>query len=395
MSTRLNLMAPEVRLNPYKFYAAMRQEAPVCEVEPGGVWAVSRYDDVAFVFKHPELFSSSGFRQFIDAPWLDYNPIMHTMFVMDPPEHTGMRALVSRAFGTRAVARLEQLLRGAADRLIKNMRERGSGEIYTDLAKPLPAVAIADLLGLDDSLCNRFSRWSKDLNNVRMDETDEAIIASTRATVVELNAHLREVVDARRRAPRDDLTSDLLQAEIQGVKLTEWQIIHFLILLLAGGFETPSNLLATTISNLLDYPDVLARVRADPSLITAFIDEALRFSAPAHALARIAVQDVKLGDVTVGAGSVVLTLLASANRDETYFTRPDRFDIDRRERSHLSFGYGIHFCLGAALTKLTARIAFETLFSTFRGFAARAPIQWHHTIFLHHPKAVELEYIPA
>ncbi|KYF53164.1 cytochrome [Sorangium cellulosum] len=392
MSHRLNLLSPELRANPYPFYAELRRSAPVCQVEPGGLWALSRYDDVAFALKNTELFSAQGGRVAVLPPWLDRNPMADALLLMDPPEHTRTRALVSRAFSTRVIPRIEPVLRAVTREFVERLTPGRELDFDAELAMPIPAAAIADLLGLDPALRAHFQRWTADF--VATAAATPEMRPGIRATIVELERYLLEVIAARRAAPRDDLVSDLLAARLDGVALTEHELVSFLFVLLAAGFESTTHLLNAALVLLMDHPGVYARIRADRALIPAFLEEALRFEPPAQIALRQAKADVEIRGVTVPAGAFVAALIGSANRDERVFPDPDRFDIDRERQVGLSFGHGVHFCIGAALARAEAKIGLEVLASLPGRFerAGRAP-EWNLSLLMRGLKACWVRYV--
>ncbi|MDI1484535.1 cytochrome P450 [Polyangium sp. y55x31] len=362
---RLDLLSPSVRADPYPHYAAMRRSSPVCQVDPGGMWAVSRWDDVLFVLKNPALFSSQGFKAVFEPPWTGYNPIGHSMLALDPPMHTRLRGLVSRAFGASTTSRLAPKVERRAEELAETFG--GEVDFVQAFATPLPALVIGEILGLDSSLHVHFKRWANDIVSIAPEPLSEEHVVAVRTTINALSGYLRDVVAARRREPADDTVSALLHAEMDGQSLTEQEIIDFLMLLLLAGLETTTNLLGNSMILFAKRPDLWDRLRASPALAAPFVEEMLRYDGPGHSLPRIAAADVTLAGVTIPKGSLVLALVASANRDEHRFVDPDRFDIERGSQGGLAFGHGIHFCIGALLARMEARIALEVLTRRFRG----------------------------
>ncbi|MDI1451341.1 cytochrome P450 [Polyangium sp. 6x1] len=360
---RFDVLSPSFRADPYPRYAAMRGSSPVCQVDPGGMWAVSRWADVLFVLKNPALFSSQGFRAAMEPPWIGYNPLVHSMLALDPPAHTRLRSLVSRAFGGGTVSRLapkvERLAEELADKLV------GEVDFVKAFATPLPAFAIGEILGLDSTLHVYFKRWADDIVSIAPEPLSEAHATRVRTTIADLSGYLRGVVAARRREPADDTVSALIGAEADGPSLTEVEVVDFLVLLLNAGLETTTHLLSNTMILLARRPELWDRLRASPALAAPFVEEMLRYDGPAHSLPRISTADMTLAGVTIPQGSLVLALVASANRDERRFADPDRFDIDRGSQGGLQFGHGIHFCIGALLARMEARIAVSVLTRRF------------------------------
>ena len=396
MNERFNLLLPEVRANPYPMYAEMRRTSPVCQVEPGGLWVAARYKDVAFILKNPEIFSSAGFQALLKPAWLGHNPLGDSILVMDPPAHTKLRGLMSRAFSPRNLPRMELRVRALADELADRLETLGEADLMAEFAEPLPARMIGEILGLDASLHRSFKKWGGHLAAITPVTPDEELATAIRTSISDMERYLREVLEARRREPGDDMVSDLVRAEIDGAALSDAEIIAFLFLLLPAGFETTTNLIANTMLTLLDHPDAFARVRADRALIPAFIEEVLRYDAPVHGVLRLTTTDVELGGVTVPAGSMIVCLLGSANRDENQFPDPDRFDLERESQGGTAFGQGIHFCLGVILARMEGRIGLEALLSRFQGFS-RLPgsIAWNQALTVRGPTTLPIRFHSA
>lgn len=394
MEGRVDILAPALRANPYPHYAELRRSSPVCQVDPGGMWAVSRYDDVVHVLKNPALFSSQGFEAAWQPPWLGYNPLVQSLLSKDPPAHTRLRNLVSRAFGTQVLARMEPQLREFTADLANGLA--GEVEFVDAFALPLPAFAIAVLLGLDPSLRMHFKRWGDDVISITPELLpEEARAAEIRRSVAEICHYFGELVAARRRAPTEDLASRLVLAEADGQRLSDAEVIEMFTILLIAGFETTTHLLSNTMIFLAAYPEEMRRLRDDPSLIPAFVEEMNRYEGPVHAVIRTATQDVTLSGVTIPAGALVLPLIGSANRDEARFPDPDRFDLDR-PGGGVTFGHGIHVCVGAALARMEVRIALEVLLSRFRAVEiCTDAIEYNCMLTVRGPLALPLRFLPA
>lgn len=397
MSGRLNLVLPEVLANPYPHFARLRRESPVCQVDPGGMWAVTRYADVMHVLKNPQVYSSAGLQRSMEPAWLSHNPVARSVLVMDAPQHGRARALVSRAFGASVLTRLEPMLRATAGQLVSALVDQRTVDFFPALALPLPAAAIGHLLGLDASLYPRFKRWSDDLAAVSATaESDHEGQERIRSTIQEMEHYLREVVAERRREPREDLVSGLLQARVEGETLTDAELMSFLFLLLVAGFETTVNLLGNAVVLLADHPELLARLRAEPALVPAFIEEVLRYESPAKSTFRLTLEEVELGGVKLPRHSVLLLLLGAASRDEAYVPDAERFLLERPERGHLPFGHGAHFCLGAALARLEARVALEALLPRIQGLSrGPEPLQWVPSLQIRGLARLSVEVSPA
>ncbi|WP_437308955.1 cytochrome P450 [Sorangium sp. So ce388] len=392
MHHRMDVLAPAFRADPYPHYAELRREAPVCQVEPGGMWAVSRYEDVLFVLKSPELFSSHGFKAAWQPPWVGYNPLANSMLALDPPAHTRLRGLIHRAFGSRTVLRLAPRVRAVAEELASGLA--GEVDFIDALAMPLPAFVIGEVLGLDHGLRAHFKRWADDILSVTPGPEPPAHAGRIRTTIAELTGYLKDVVAARRRAPADDTVSDLVRAELDGQALTDTEIVDFLVLLLLGGLETTTHLLGNALLFLADHPDMMRRLRDAPDLVPLFLEEVLRYDGPSQSVPRLTTREVSLAGATLPAGALVLALVASANRDERQYPDPDRFDLHRGSHGGLQFGHGIHFCIGAALARMEARAALEALVARFpRVERCSGEIAYNRTLTVRGPVALPLRFI--
>jgi cytochrome P450 len=337
----------DIRLNPFPWFRSMRQNTPVTFNEQYGSWSVFKYDDVQRVLSDHATFSSQAYSG-------DNQPIGRSIINIDPPRHRQLRALVSLAFTPRAVARLEERITAVTNELLDAVEAQGEMDVIDDLAGPLPTTIIAEMLGIPIEDRDKFKLWTNQLIGSAPFEPG----ANPQRMMVN---YYRQVFEARRREPRDDLVSALLAAQVDGEYLSEQDLLGFCILLLLAGNETTTTLLGNAFQTFDEHPEVMEELRADLSLIPGAIEEVLRYRSPVRLLLRETLQEVELGGQTIPAGTDVVTWLASANRDEEQFPDPDTFDIHRTPNRHLAFGYGIHFCLGAPLARLEARIAIETM----------------------------------
>jgi cytochrome P450 len=396
MNERVNLLLPEIRKNPYPLYAELRRSHPVCQVDPGGMWAVTRYEDVQHVLRTPEIFSSAGFGALFKPPWLGHNPVGDSMVTMDGPAHTKLRALLSRAFTARSIAQMEPRVAAIAAEQADRLLALGESDFVHDFAGPFPSRVIGELLGLDPGHHERFIRWGAHLSLITPAEPSEEIAASIRESIREMEEYAREIVNARRRAPGDDMVGQLIRADVDGEALTDRHIVAFLFLLLPAGFETTANLIDNTMLGLLERPADLARLRADPSRIPAFVEEILRHDSPVHGILRSTTTEVELGGAILPKGAMVIALAGSANRDEAQFPDAERFDMDRGAQAGLAFGHGAHFCLGASLARMEARLGLEALFARFQGFE-RLPgeLTWNSAVTVRGPLTLPLRFLPA
>lgn len=398
MTVRYNLLSLELKTNPYPAYADMRRNAPVCQVDPGGMWAITRYDDVIHVLKNPQLFSSKGFGQACNPPWLGGNPFSDSMLAMDPPQHSRLRRLVSRAFGVSAMARLEPRVRAFAQQAVVELPLGQPLDIMPPYALRIPASVIGDMLGLDPALHTRLKRWADlitgGVTTVKPDELERKQLA--RDAVADVRRYFGELLELRRCEPREDLTSDLLRAHVDGEALTQDELIAFMSLLLVGGIETVVHLLGSSLVLLSEHPELYAQLRANRSLLPAFIEEMLRYEPPAQAAPRVTTEEVELGGVRLPKGTPVLVMLGSANRDESRFPNGEAFDLSRPGPQQLPFGHGAHFCLGAQLARKEGRLALEALMDRCARIERTAePITWHRTLVVRGPGTLPLVLHPA
>jgi len=339
--------------DPYPHYAHMRATSPVLFNAALQMWEVYGYHDIQAVLGDPVTFSSD-----LSA--------LQTLVTMDPPRHTQLRKLIARAFTSKLIAALEPSIRGITDELLDRVAGTGRMDVIADLAFPLPVTVIAELLGLPAADRIRFKQWSVPAIRVaEMELQGQTPDPQLLEAMGELTRYLEALADERRREPREDLISGLVHASVDGERLTLQEITSTCRLLLIAGFETTANLLGNTLNLLLTHADALARVRADAQLLPSAIEEALRYHTPFQFFARKATRDVTVGGQPIRAGQMVLTINASGNRDEAAFPDADRFDVARSPNRHLSFGHGIHYCLGAGLGRLEARIAIAGLLERF------------------------------
>ncbi len=352
-----NPFSDEFREDPYPSWARLREAGGPYFFEPFGVYLVLGYEDVAAMLKRPDVFSSTN-----GVNFLVHGKEQRTVINADPPEHTRLRGLVSAAFTPRMVAALEPRIREITTDLLERIARRGEEfDLMRDLAVPLPVTVIAELMGIDPDRHDDFKRWSTATVTDTTDQMPPQERARIQREMDEMIDYFDEIVARRRAEPRDDLVSALVRAETGEHPLTGDEVISFCILLLIAGNETTTNLIGNAMLALLAHPDQLALVREEPSLIPNMVEEALRYDSPVQFLPRFALQEVEIGGTRIPAQSQVMPSFASANRDGRRFPDADRFDVRRNAQGHLAFGHGIHFCLGAPLARLEARVAYEEL----------------------------------
>ena len=375
--------------HPYPVYDALRANGRVYFSPTWKCWVLSHYQDIAAVLLNPEVFSSRGRvtnviqREFPESFLDQIKPLLHHysrgVINLDPPDHTRMRRLLQKTFLPRTLERLTSAIEITVRELLDAAHARGHVDVVADLAYPLPVTVIAELLGVPREDREKFKRWSAIIMEFQAVPlpTAEAILRS-QVGIVELREYLANVARDRRASPRDDVISELATLELEGDRLAEDELLSTCVTLLVAGHETTTNLIASATWLLLKYPEQLARLRANPSLMPAAIEEVLRFESPLHRVGRTALADTEIAGTTIRKGETAFLMLAAANRDPAQFTNPDTFDIQRTPNKHIAFGYGIHFCLGAALARLEAPLALRALFDRWpEARLTEDTLDWH------------------
>jgi cytochrome P450 len=371
-----NIFSDEMRRNPYPLYDQLRSASPVLHAPPPlNAWLIFDYDGVKRALNDHETFSSR-----VPAP-------RNWFIFFDPPEHSKLRALISRAFTPRVVANLEARIREFSRELLDQAATGVEMDLASEYSIPLPMKVIAHMIGIPLADWARFKRWSDmilKLSYARSggEEAADAHKEFTAATV-EMNDYLTEMITQRRAAPKDDLLTRLVEAEVDGDRLKQEEILGFFQLLIVAGQETTTNLINNSIICLLENPDQLNRLRVAPDLLPSAIEEVLRYRSPLQWVMRTPKHDVDLHGQTIPAGVLVMPVIGSANRDPRPFTEPNRFDIARNPNPHVAFGHGIHSCLGAALSRMETKIALSDLLARFRTIEFASPEPWQPRKALH------------
>lgn len=368
-----DLLSPADALDPYPALARLRDQAPAYWSAWWGGWVLSRYADVSAGFRDPRLSAdrAGSFATRLPEPVRQrLEPLIRNLaswaLISDPPAHTRLRGLVNKAFTPRLSERLRPQIQSITDRLIDAMRGHDSVELVGALANPLPVAVIGAMLGLPPSDSDRLKGWSDALAHFLGGAipTPEVGAAALRC-VLEMEAYFRGVIAERRKQPGEDLISGLLAAEENGSILHEQELLSTCTMVLFGGHETTTNLIANTVHVLLTHPEARARVQADPALLPGAIEETLRYESPVARMGRLATEDIELHGQRIRKGDKVWLSMAAANRDERQFTAPERFDPGRADNRHLGFSIGPHYCVGAALGRLETQIAVGTLLRRF------------------------------
>ncbi len=373
-----DLLSPEHIECPYHLYQQLHRGSGVAEDPAVGV-VVAGYRDLVELSRNTALFSSSisedgkGPRHMgvgkepvqadVEEILALAHPLENALFTADPPEHTRHRKLISKALSPRRVRKLEPAIRQLANELLDAFIDDGEVDFLPRFAIPLPVTVIADILGVDRADIATFKHWGDLMISGNVDVLSHERRREVAHAVVALHRYFVPRIEQRRLAPTDDLLSDMVNAEVDGEgRLSTAELLPIIDQVLLAGHETTTNLIGNAMLVLLRDPALMARLRANPGLIEAFVEEALRYDPPIQCTYRRATADTDLRGVPVSGGAMVVPLWAAAGHDPTVFEQPERFDPDRPNvRQHMGFGYGPHFCAGAELARLEARIAFETL----------------------------------
>jgi len=357
----IRLLSPDFYQAPHELFTWMRERAPVYWDDATGIWGVTRYEDVMFLSKNPEIFcSGEGSRPDSSVP---------SMINMDAPQHILRRRIVSAGFTPRRVSDHEPYLRRKVGELIDRVAGRGECDFVREIATPLPMYMIGELMGLPEADHDQLLEWS-DLFATGGEEVREEVGPAVQAYA----DYIMEIVTSRRSSPTEDLVGLVVDAEVDGTRLSDTDLIFETMLILVGGDETTRHVISGGLEQLLRHPKQLERLRRDPALIKGAVEEMLRWVTPIQNMNRTATRDVELRGQKIRQGDRVLLLYPSANRDEAVFAEPFRFDIERSPNDHVAFGgFGRHHCLGAQLARLELRVLFEELLARLSEIELAAP----------------------
>jgi cytochrome P450 len=386
------------RRQPFGLFARARREHPVYPHPGLPIVSIFRYADVQAILKDPETWSS----RFAPPPGIDPALLPEpSMLGQDPPQHTRLRSLVNQAFTPRIIRRLEPRMHEIANELLDRAVAQGEVDFVAALTYPLPVTVIAEIIGVPAEDREQFKHWSdkavEQLGNALFAPPPPERFREISKLLDEMGDYFDRLAEVRRRTPREDLLSGLVQAEVEGSRLTRDETLRMLVLLLVAGNETTTTLIGNTVLALLDHPDQLARLRAQPELTPSAIEEVLRHSSPVQLDPRCATRAVELRGQTIAAGQIVVNWIGSANRDEDVFPDGERFDITRDDNHHLAFGFGPHYCLGANLARLEAQVALRALLSHTRAFERTddAPLPLHPSIVFRGVTKLPLRLVAA
>ena len=367
------IVTPEFVADPYPMMRRLREEDPVYWSDAIGGWILTAYADILVAFKDTSAFSNENrlgkvlayltpekratYKAFEDH-WANKS-LLHS----DPPDHTRMRAIITREFTAKVVEQMKPKIQETVDRLIDAALARGRLEVVTEYASPLPISIIAHILGVPLPDHHFFQEWADAILAFQgVNKPSEADITRAQDAIVQLRPYIRRMIEERRRQPREDLMSKFVAAEAEGGRITEPELISTCSTLFVAGQETTLSLIASAIYTLLAHPAQLALLRENPDLLASAIEETLRYESPVSRQPRIVKNDIELRGKKLKKGDVVFQMINGGNRDPELFPDPEKFDIRRQNNRHIAFGNGIHFCVGAFLARAEAAIAVGTIF---------------------------------
>ena len=403
----VDISSPSFRANPFPTFKRWRDTRPVVPVQAFGerAWIITRYDDVLATLTDERLVKDRRNAQDPNnkqrAMWIPefVKPLQRNMLDSDVPDHTRLRSQAHQAFMPRLIAQMQTRIHRLAHELIDRVQAKGEMDLVHDFALPIPMVVISEMFGVAEQDRAAFHRWSKVMVNVS--KPIDGILAIP--SLYQLLRFLRRLFREHRLNPQDDLTSALLQAESEGSKLSEYELISMVALLLSAGHETTVNLIGNGVLALLTHPAELDRLRTEPELMKSAVEELVRYTSPVlFATTRYAREDLALAKLAEGIagtripkGESVLAALGSANHDESKFEHPETLMLDRQNNKHVGFGSGMHYCLGAPLARLESSIAFQVLFErlpNIRLAVKPEKLRWNSSLITRGMKAIPVKF---
>jgi cytochrome P450 len=370
-SLDVDFFAPEVRADPWPFYARLREADPVHR-RPDGDWILTRYADCQGVLADPRCSSNPAHESRPSEGSPARQEGSNLLLFLDPPDHTRLRRLVSKAFTPRRVEELRPRIANLVDALLDEVDGEPTFNLLEALAFPLPVIVICELMGVPAEDRGNLKDWSTAASRLLDPDVEGETLELGLLSAMGLAGYFDALFEERRRAPQDDLVSGLVAAEEEGDRLTADELRAITVLLFIAGHETTMNLIGNGTYALLQHPDQLALVRDDPEMARSAVEELLRYDGPVHVTARVPTEDIDVGGTPIAAGERMVVALGAANRDPAQYPDPDRLDVTREDNRHLTFSHGIHFCLGASLARVEGQVAIPRLLQRFPDLALAA-----------------------
>lgn len=396
---------PEFHTDPYPLYHRLRSEDPVHRSFIRATWILTRYADVKAILRD-RRFSTTDTpsqikdkNQYIQEKGKELNTLAYVssrwLFYMNPPDHTRLRRLVSKAFSSMVVERMRPYVQKIVNELLGKVRNTGFMDIISDLAAPLPVMVIAKLLGVPHEDEDRLHHWSNVLSCILDPLLSLEEYEHMNRVVLEFQAYLHDLIVEREKKPKADVISALVTAREQGDKLSEDELLATCMLLFATGEETTVNTIGNGMLALLRHPDQMEKLKREPTIIQSAVEELLRYDSPVQITSRLALETIEIGGQIIRAGERVLLYLGAANRDPAQFSHPDQLDLTRRENYHLVFSDGIHYCLGAGLARVQGQIAIDTLIQQLPNLTLHTNnLEWRKNITLRGLKNLPVTFTP-
>jgi cytochrome P450 len=393
-----HLLEPEVLANPYPLYQELRSTAPVHWDPYLHAWVVTRYAEVVHVFQHFLAARTPSPEHLAAMDMAQLSPIaqvmVRQMLFLDPPDHTRVRTLAARAFTPRRVEVLRDHILDITERLLDAVEAKGRMEVIGDLGAPLPAIVTTEMLGVPSRDWEKLRRWSTDFAEMLGNfQHNPGRATRVLQSLEEMTAYFQEAVRRQAEEPTEGLVHALANAEVNGDRFSEEEVVANLIVTMVGGLETTTNLIGNGLLSLLRNPGELERLRGDPELIPSAVEELLRYESPSQHTARLAPTDLELGGRQIRRRQAVIAVMGAANRDPARFPEPDRLDVSRQDNRHVAFGWAGHFCFGAPLARIEGQIAFGALLRRFPELRLEPePLAWRENLGLRGLKALPINF---
>ncbi|KYC37611.1 cytochrome [Scytonema hofmannii PCC 7110] len=393
---KFNPFLPEFHTDPYPIYTHLRTEDPI-HMSSLGIWIISRYTDVVQALRDPRLSSAQSHISRYSRQQGTPSPVVslssQCLFFRDPPDHTRLRRLASKAFNARVMEEMRSRIVNFVNELLDRVEGAGTMDIIADFSRPLPVRTISELLGIPEADRSQLKQWSHWLAHIFDPMKSSNLGEEVNQAVLEFRDYLIDLIAERRQHPQKDLISALIQARDEQDKLTEDELLVTCMLLFASGEETTVNLIGNGMLSLLRHPHQLEKLKENPLLIQNAVEELLRYESPLQICGRTAIDSLEIGGKTIRKGLPVFLLLGSANRDPEQFPDPDRLDLTRPDNRHLAFGDGIHYCLGSGLARIQGQIAINSLIQRLPALQLQTDTpEWRENIFLRGLQALPVTF---